>query len=233
MIRAVLTDIGGTTTSLAFIQDTLVPCATAQLEGFLRHHREQPEVARLLADARAYAGGNLNEPQLLERLRAWIAGNQRITPVKVLQGLIWESGYRRGDLEGHVYADVPEALRRWRAAGLRVYAFSSDSVHAQRLLFSHTRTGDLTPLFSGYYDTRTGGKRDSDSYRRIAADIGHPPEEILFLSNSPEELNAAAQARMPTMAILREGTVPPADLAHPVSAGFTAEALAFAPVPCA
>ncbi len=233
MIRAILTDIGGTTTSLAFIRDTLIPCATAQLEGFLRHHRDQPEVARLLADARAYAGGNLDEPQLLERLRAWIAGDQHITPIKVLQGLIWESGYRRGDLEGHVYPDVPEALRRWRAAGLRIYAFSSDSVHAQRLLFGHTRTGDLNPLFSGHYDTRTGGKRDSDSYRRIAADIGHPPEQILFLSDRPEELDAAAQARMATTAILREVTLPPAGLAHPVSADFTAEELLFAPVACA
>jgi len=209
VIRAVLLDIEGTTTSLSFVHDTLFPYAAAHLAGFVREHRDEPRVARLLADARAYAGGDLDDPALIERMRAWMDADQKITPLKALQGLIWENGYERGDFRGHVYPDVPEGLRRWKDAGIDLYIFSSGSVHAQKLLFGHTEAGDLNPLFSGYFDTRIGGKRDADSYRRIAAEMGLPPEQILFLSDRPEELDAAALTRMHTAAVLREGVEGP------------------------
>ncbi|AGA34021.1 2,3-diketo-5-methylthiopentyl-1-phosphate enolase-phosphatase [Thioalkalivibrio nitratireducens DSM 14787] len=200
-----LLDIEGTTTSLSFVHDTLFPYAAEHLGDYVRRHRNVPEVARLLADARAYAGGDLDDDALVERMRAWIAADQQITPLKGLQGLIWEDGYRQGHFHGHVYPDVPESLHRWAQAGIRLYVFSSGSVHAQKLLFGHTPAGDLNPLFSGHFDTRIGGKRDADSYRRIAAQIGLPPEQILFLSDRRHELDAAAQVRMATAAVLREG----------------------------
>jgi len=202
---AVLLDIEGTTTSLSFVHDTLFPYAASRLADFVRTHRDDPEVARLLADARAYAGGNLDDEGLIQRLLAWIAADQKITPLKALQGLIWKDGYARGDFHGHIYPDVAPALRLWHAAGLQLYVFSSGSEQAQILLFAHTRDGDLTPLFSGHFDTRIGGKKDAESYRRIAGEIGVPPEQILFLSDHPEELDAAARARMATAAVLREG----------------------------
>lgn len=211
MIRAVLLDIEGTTTSLSFVHDTLFPYAAAHLADFVREHRDDPPVARLLADARAYAGGDLDDAALIERMRAWMDADQKITPLKALQGLIWENGYARGDFHGHVYPDVPGGLQRWKDAGIDLYIFSSGSVHAQKLLFGHTEAGDLNPLFSGYFDTRIGGKRDADSYRRIAGEIGMPPEQILFLSDRPEELAAAALARMDTTAVLREGVDGPFD----------------------
>ena len=205
MIRAVLLDIEGTTTSLSFVHDILFPYAAAHLADFVREHRDEPRVARLLADARAYAGGDLDDAALVERMRAWMDADQKITPLKALQGLIWEHGYEKGDFRGHVYPDVPDGLRRWKDAGIDLYIFSSGSVHAQKLLFGHTDAGDLNPLFSGHFDTRIGGKRDADSYRRIATEIGLSPEQILFLSDRPEELDAAALTRMQTAAVLREG----------------------------
>jgi len=219
VIRAVLLDIEGTTTSLSFVHDILFPYAAAHLADFVRRHRDDPEVARLLADARAYAGGDLDDEALIERMLAWIEADQKITPLKALQGMIWENGYREGHFHGHLYPDVAPALRRWQAAGLRLYVFSSGSVHAQKLLFGHTEAGDLNPLFSGYFDTRIGGKRDADSYRRIAAEIGCAPEEILFLSDRPEELDAAAQVRLATGAVLRDGVQGPF-VAHPTAADF-------------
>jgi enolase-phosphatase E1 len=220
MIGAILVDIEGTTTSLSFVHDTLFPYAAAHLADFVGERSDDPQVVRLLADARAYAGGDLDDAALIERMRAWIEADQKITPLKALQGLIWESGYQRGDFHGHVYPDVPAALHRWTELGLGLYVFSSGSVHAQKLLFGHTDAGDLNPLFSGYFDTRIGGKRDADSYRRIAAEIGLPPEQILFLSDRPDELDAAAQARMHTTAVLREGVEGPFG-AHPTARDFT------------
>ena len=205
MTSVVLLDIEGTTTSLSFVHDTLFPYAAAHLADFVRAHRDDPEVARLLADARVYAGADLDDETLIQRLLAWIAADQKITPLKALQGLIWKDGYARGDFHGHIYPDVAPTLRLWHAAGLRLYVFSSGSEQAQKLLFAHTPDGDLTALFSGHFDTRIGGKKDAASYRRIADEIGVPSEQILFLSDRPEELDAAAQTRMATAAVLREG----------------------------
>src|SRR5688572_31886471 len=88
--------------------------------------------------------------------------------LKALQGMIWQEGYASGELHGVVFDDVPKALKRWRAAGIRAAIYSSGSVLAQKLIFGTTQFGDLTPLFDGFFDTAVGPKRDANSYRMIA-----------------------------------------------------------------
>jgi enolase-phosphatase E1 len=127
--------------------------------------------------------------------------------------LIWEAGYQSGDYQGHIYPDAAEALRQWHGQGLQLYVYSSGSVHAQKLLFGHTDHGDLTPLFSGYFDTRVGAKQETASYRNIAESLGLPAHEILFLSDIEAELDAAKSAGMATCWLVREGA-PKADSAH-------------------
>lgn len=205
MTKIILTDIEGTTSSLSFVKDVLFPYARAHLPEFVRGHRDDTEVKRLLADARAYAGGDLDEEALIERMIGWIDNDQKITPLKALQGLIWEDGYARGDFQGHVYEDAVEHLRQWRQQGLRLAIYSSGSVHAQKLLFGHTAFGDLNPLFEAYFDTRIGGKRDTASYKAIAKELGVEPREVLFLSDLRAELDAAAEAGMKTTALDRAG----------------------------
>lgn len=208
MVQAVVTDIEGTTSSLSFVKDVLFPYSAQHLPEFVRTHAEDPEVRPLLEDARSLVGGNLDDEGLVARMLEWIAADQKVTPLKALQGLIWEAGYREGDFKGHVYADAAQALRAWRERGLRLYVYSSGSVQAQKLLFGHTEYGDLTPLFSGYFDTHIGGKRETESYRRIAETLSLPPEEILFLSDVQAELDAARAAGFKTVALMREGVVP-------------------------
>ncbi|CRI68018.1 Enolase-phosphatase E1 [Thiocapsa sp. KS1] len=215
MVKAILTDIEGTTSSLSFVKDVLFPYAAERLPDFVRAHRDDPQVAQLLEDARAVADGAGDEEALIAQLLDWIATDRKITPLKALQGLIWEEGYARGDFRGHIYEDAARRLRDWRGAGLRLYVYSSGSVHAQKLLFGHTDYGDLTPVFSGFFDTRIGGKRESESYSAIAAEIGLPPGEMLFLSDIREELDAAHDAGMETIALRREGVTGPFG-EHPV-----------------
>jgi enolase-phosphatase E1 len=136
--------------------------------------------------------------------------DQKVTPLKTMQGLIWEEGYRAGELVTPLYPDVAPALRDWHARGVRLYIYSSGSVHAQRLIYRHTDAGDLTPLLSGYFDTRTGAKREVSSYRRIAEAIGVPPRRILFLSDVRQELDAARDAGWQTVWIVRDGLAGPA-----------------------
>jgi enolase-phosphatase E1 len=119
---------------------------------------------------------------------------------------LWERGYKNGDLKGHVYPDVAPKLEEWKASGLSMGVFSSGSVAAQKLIFGYSVAGDLTPYFSAYFDTRTGGKRETETYRRIAAELQLPAWDILFLSDIKEELEAADAAGCQTVQLLRPGT---------------------------
>lgn len=207
MIQVVLTDIEGTTSSLSFVKDVLFPYARRHMAEFVHAHAEEAEVRRSLDDVVATAGRPMADADAVAELLRWLDEDRKITPLKALQGLIWEEGYRRGDFVGHVYEDAARRLREWHERGLRLYVFSSGSVHAQKLLFGHTAYGDLTPLFSGYFDTNVGAKQEAESYRRIAGEIGAAPGSILFLSDIRGELDAALAAGMSTAWLVREGTL--------------------------
>lgn len=207
MIQAIVTDIEGTTSSLSFVKDTLFPYARARLATFVRARCNDPAVTRVLDEARRVAGGALDEAALIAQLTRWIDEDRKVTPLKTLQGFIWEEGYRRGDFTGHVYPDAARCLRAWHAQGMRLYVYSSGSVQAQKLLFSHSDAGDLTPLFSGYFDTAIGAKKEPDAYRRIATEIHLAPRAVLFLSDVKDELDAARAAGMDTCWLVRDGAL--------------------------
>ena len=219
MIRAVVTDIEGTTSSLSFVKDVLFPYAREHIGGFVRCNAEDPHVAPHLNDVRLLSDPELDVEGVISQLQTWIDTDQKITPLKALQGLVWEAGYASGDFRGHMYPDAVEYLRNWHAAGIRLYVYSSGSVHAQKLLFGNTEYGDLTPLFSGYFDTTSGAKADTESYQRIRQQIDLPAQEILFLSDIPAELDAARAAGMRTVQLVRDDGVPAS--AHPVAKDFS------------
>lgn len=208
MIKAIVTDIEGTTSSLSFVKDVLFPYAREHLPEFVRKHQKEAEVSQLLADAASVGDQSLDVEGLIAQFIHWIDTDQKITPLKSLQGLIWEEGYRQGAFKGHVYADAADNLQTWHDSGIQLFVYSSGSVQAQKLLFGYSEFGDLTPLFSGYFDTHIGGKRESSSYQKIIASIGLPAEQILFLSDIPEELDAAHQAGMATYWLVRDQALP-------------------------
>jgi enolase-phosphatase E1 len=214
MIKAIVTDIEGTTSSIDFVHRTLFPYAKARMRAFLRANAGDDRVQALLADVEQIENRDLSLDEAADVLERWIAEDRKLTPLKALQGMIWKTGYEAGELKGHVYADTPEALRSWHAAGKRLYVYSSGSVEAQQLIFGHTDHGDLRPLFSGYFDTRIGGKREAVSYRRILDEIGLPGDQVLFLSDVGEELDAARAAGLRTCQLLRDDKTAPTP-AHP------------------
>jgi enolase-phosphatase E1 len=213
MIKAIITDIEGTTTSLSFVKDVLFPYARAHMAEFVHNHADDAEVKRILEDVRKEVSSDALEivptDQLIGQLIQWLDQDQKITPLKMLQGMIWEEGYEREAFHGHLYPDAIENLKNWKASGLELYIYSSGSVQAQKLLFSHTEHGDLTPLFSGYFDTRIGGKKESESYLKIAEQLDYAPSTLLFLSDSKEELDAARDAGFRTIWLTREDTPDP------------------------
>ena len=220
MIRAILTDIEGTTSSIDFVHQTLFPYAKQHLREFLRLHGHRPEVGAQLHDVAHSEGRQLTFADAADVLERWISEDRKATPLKALQGMIWALGYAAGELKGHVYADTPEYLSRWKKAGIALYVYSSGSVEAQKLIFGHTDYGDLQPLFSGYFDTRVGGKKEAQSYRTILRDTGLSPGEMLFLSDVGEELDAARQAGLKTGQLIRDEKARPA-IAHPQARNFS------------
>lgn len=204
VVEAIVTDIEGTTSSIAFVKEVLFPYARARVRDFIAANPEA--VAPLLDEVRAMEGNpSLSSSDIGGVLERWIDEDRKATPLKALQGMIWASGYQSGEIVGHVYADTPPALRGWHAAGIRLYVYSSGSVEAQKLIFGHTREGDLTPLFSGYFDTRIGGKLEAGSYGSIAQSVGLKPERILFLSDHAGEIGAAIDAGFQTQLVDRDG----------------------------
>jgi len=213
-MTVILTDIEGTTSSIAFVKDVLFPYARATLPGFVEARRHEPEIRRWL-DAVAleigedhHAERDSRDEAAVQQLLAWIDEDRKHTALKAIQGLLWREGYALGEYRAHVYPDAIDALERWKAAGHELYVYSSGSVQAQKLFFGHSEAGDLTPLFSGYFDTGIGGKREVASYRHIAADIGVAPSHIVFLSDVVEELDAAREAGLRTVLVDRKSDYP-------------------------
>jgi enolase-phosphatase E1 len=204
-IRAVVTDIEGTTSSLAFVKDVLFPYARRALPDFVRGHQAQlTDIAR---DMAAIVGKpRLDSREMIDLLLQWMDEDRKITPLKTLQGMVWKTGYESGELQSHLYEDAARGLRKWHADGLQLYVYSSGSVAAQKLLFAHTLYGDLLSLFSGYFDTTAGPKLESHSYQAITATLGCAARAIAFLSDHAGETQAAIDAGLQTVLLARERT---------------------------
>ncbi|WP_077044650.1 acireductone synthase [Pseudomonas sp. KK4] len=205
-IKAILTDIEGTTSAVSFVFDVLFPYAAKHLPDFVRQQAERGDVAEQLAAVRR----DSHEPdadveRVIEILLGWIAEDRKATPLKALQGMVWEQGYQAGQLKGHVYPDAVEALKRWHQEGFQLFVYSSGSIQAQKLIFGCSEAGDLTPVFSGYFDTTSGPKREAQSYVNIAQALKIEASQVLFLSDIVEELDAARAAGMVTCGLAREG----------------------------
>ena len=221
MIRGILLDIEGTTTPIAFVYDVLFPFARA----YVHEHLDEDASRALRIEYDADVARGLAPPSWSSGARAyvhWLMDQDRkSTALKTLQGKIWKEGYRRGDLHGEVFPDVPIALEHWNREGTDIRIYSSGSVLAQQLLFSTTAHGDLTRFLSGYFDTTTGPKTESASYHAIAEAFSFPASEILFVSDVVRELDAAAVAGMQVRLALRPGNAPQPPNSYPSVRTFT------------
>jgi enolase-phosphatase E1 len=235
-IRAILLDIEGTTTPIDFVYKTLFPYARTRLNQFLLEYGSRPDVhediERLRTQHRADTAASLHPPRWMDgpaivelgsaaAYAAWlIARDNKCSALKSLQGKIWQEGYRKGELHGEVYPDVPPALARWTREGKIIAIFSSGSVLAQKLLFSSTPAGDLTKYLRAYFDTTTGPKNVPESYTQIAKAIAVEPPALLFVSDAEKELDAARGAGVRTALMVRPGAAQQAVRSHRIICSF-------------
>jgi len=204
-IRAVVTDIEGTTTPLAFVHEVLFPYARERLRQFVKEHDDDHQVAAALAEARELGGiGEAGTDATADLLLSWMDEDRKAGPLKLLQGLIWRQGYEEGALKGEVYEDAAALLEQWHERGLRLFVYSSGSEEAQRLIFGRSDKGDLAKLFEGFFDTRIGAKVEAGSYETIVREAGLKAGEMLFLSDHAGEIAAARKAGMKAVRIDRD-----------------------------
>jgi enolase-phosphatase E1 len=199
-----LLDIEGTISPLSFVRDILFAYSRERLAAFVADHRGDAVVEILLEQAASQSGGGDPVTALVD----WQDRDVKAPPLKKLQGLIWEAGFRNGAFQSPIFPDALASLRRWYTERWPLAIYSSGSVQAQLLFFEHTIAGDLRPLFSRHFDTDIGPKIEPASYTRIANEIGTPPSRIVFFSDSPKELEAAQAAGLQAVHVMKDGTQP-------------------------
>lgn len=206
----VLLDIEGTTTPVSFVYDVLFPFARSRMADYLKTHPDDPDVQLLMG----VEGAENVERYVLSLMDQ----DSKIGPLKAIQGRLWEEGYRSGALKGQVFPDVPERFAAWHAAGHSVNIYSSGSVLAQKLLFGHSEAGDLTRYLNNYYDTGVGPKKEAESYRRIAQELGGTG---IFGTDIVAEAEAAHAAGWTAIILDRPGNAPQPEHSFRVASDLT------------
>ncbi|CAL5342644.1 unnamed protein product [Camellia sinensis] len=198
-----------------FLEDTkdslLIPSYFQQKLSF--HIRIQSDLKQGIAGSVPVAPDYMGKEMVIETLaanvEAMIHANRKVTALEQLQGHIWRTGFQSNELAGVVFDDVPEALERWHALGIKVYVYSSDSREAQQLLFANSNYGDLRMYLCGFFDTTIGSKRDTQSYVEILRTVGvDRPADMLFVTNIIQEAESARAAGLEVMISIRPGHRP-------------------------
>jgi len=207
--KYILTDIEGTTTSISFVADVLFPYFLEHIDEVKASIDEPAIRVQIEATKRTVSEEEnkaIDDTEAIKYLEHWCRTDRKHPALKALQGMVWEKGYKNGQLKGHIYPEVPAMLEAWKEKGIKLGIYSSGSVPAQKLLFGYSEAGNLTPYFSDYFDTVVGHKRELQSYKNITLALGLPATEILFLSDIEQELDAAREAGMQTIKLIRPGT---------------------------
>lgn len=226
--QCIVLDIEGTTTPISFVTDVLFPYARDNVRKHLMSTYDSKETKEDIELLRAQVKDDLEQgvlgsvpipgeeagkqkviDALVSNVEAMIKADRKITALKQLQGHIWRTGYENNELQGVVFEDVPEALKKWHANGIKVYIYSSGSREAQRLIFGNTAYGDLRKYLCGFFDTTVGNKRESRSYYEISQSVGvDKPSQILFVTDVYQEALAAKAAGLEVIISVRPGNAP-------------------------
>lgn len=217
-MKAILLDIEGTTTPIDFVHKTLFPFAKAKIGEYVHENFSElkNEIEQLKAEYKVdftnqIYGRKFDEnsaESIADYLTFLIEVDRKSTPLKSLQGKIWQAGYESGELKSIMFEDVPRAFERWYQKGYTIAIYSSGSILAQKLIFQYSNFGDLSRYIAAYFDTAVGHKRERQSYENIAEKLQNRKHEILFISDVLEEIEAAHATGIDTILADREGNSP-------------------------
>ena len=204
MISHILLDIEGTTCPVSFVTETLFPYAKSALNNFLERHKDDPTLSRLISNAEdewmrdqdeqsatlRHQSEKIHQPKYLKieaYLQQLITLDRKSTALKDIQGKIWKEGYATGKITSDLFEDAYEGLKKRHKQGFTLGVYSSGSVEAQHLLYKYSSKGDIENLFSHWFDTHIGNKKEQISYTAIASAMDCEPQDILFISDNSDE----------------------------------------------
>jgi len=215
----ILLDIEGTITPVDFVYKTLFPFVKDHLRDYIERHHSSSTLRDILnalkAQHAADVAASLHPPAwerdvsnffAVELYVHWLIDHDRkVTPLKTLQGEMWKFGYENGTLCGRIFPDVPPVFKTLKSENISICFFSSGSVLAQQMLIKYSEFGNLSAFVKDYFDTTIGGKLDTSSYMRISGALGVEPSNVLFVSDTVGELDAAQTAGMKVLLAKRPG----------------------------
>ncbi|GLT35190.1 hypothetical protein SLA2020_096620 [Shorea laevis] len=194
--RCILLNIEGTTTPISFVTDILFAYVRDSIGEHLASTYNTEESQRDIILMRSKIQDDL-EQAMIRADGEW----------QWLQGHVWRTGFQSKELVGVIFKDVPDALERWHASGIKVYAYSSCRREVQLLLFSYSNFGNLRKYFCGFFDTTVGNKNEPQSYFEILQTVGiEKPLDMLYVTNSLQEAVAARAAGLEVRIAMRPGT---------------------------
>ncbi|CCF58206.1 hypothetical protein KAFR_0E00520 [Kazachstania africana CBS 2517] len=199
-----LLDIEGTVCPISFVKDVLFPHFAAEVPAIVQS--TDATIVEILSNFQ------INDPvKLQQHILDLVARDVKDATLKQLQGHVWATGYQSGQIKAPVYKDAIDLIKRKS----KIFIYSSGSVKAQKLLFEfvadpsdYTKSIDLRPFIHGYFDINTSGKKiEEQSYKNIleSIEMTQNPEQVLFLSDNPLELDAAKKAGLTVGLAIREG----------------------------
>jgi len=206
--KVILLDIEGTIAPISYVKKVLFPYSKEKLESYLKENIDKPEIKEIIEEVKKIVGKDLTLEEVINILKRWIDEDQKITPLKDLQGYIWKEGFENGELKAPIYEDAMNKIKEWKDKGYKIYIYSSGSVNAQKLFFSHTNYGNILNYFDGHFDTKIGNKKEKTSYLKIAETLGVSPKDIIFLSDDEKEIESAIKTGINAIKVSREGDKP-------------------------
>lgn len=216
----ILFDIGGTITSISFVKDKLFGYVRENVRNYLNQKFDeevvQSDIKDLLEESKEVKNNfdlkTINKSEVIRQVEEIVIrlmdGDKKFSSLQKLQGHMFEDAFQSKSVTTEFFPDVLKSIRRLKDLNKRVCIYSSGSVFAQKLLFSHTSEGDITHLITSFYDTTTGSKVETDSYKNICSSEKVEPGEVLFLTDMMNEAVPARIAGCGVVVVLREGNLP-------------------------
>ncbi|XP_076442399.1 enolase-phosphatase E1-like [Babylonia areolata] len=221
-VRAIVFDVEGTTTPITFLKDILIP---ENIEDHLKDTFEEPETIKDLATLREMAQKEKDDgeegaetiPDAAEGQEAvkkavaacvqrWVDCKADCAEFRQFRNHVLRHGFECDRFKADVFDDVPPMLRMLSEEGFNLYVYSSGTGEIEKMLFANTPEGDITDVFANFFDEAAmGSKTEKDSYLKIASEIKIDPKNILYLTDTPEEADAAFKAGWRSALVIRPG----------------------------
>ncbi len=216
-MKVFLLDIEGTTAPISFVHEVLFPFAKNRFSSFFTENKISQDLFQKFVNEfnkdksedvslSTVPGLSFTEQStLVPYLNFLVSKDRKFGPLKEIQGQIWKKGYEAGEIHSQIFPDVPQFLSKAKEKSIACYVYSSGSEEAQKNIYQYSPFGDLRPYFSGFFDTIVGGKKESESYSKIAESVGVATKDIYFFTDILEEASAAHVAGCTSILLDRPG----------------------------